>query len=334
MKTRIFFSIAALMLLAGTVMQARVKDLSADETANCYMVPSGAASYSFNALVKGNGVAVCGESASIKASTVKGVKLLWQDANVVDAASVAYSGGRVSFKTCSGVKTGNAVIALYSDKACGDGTCLWSWHIWMTDARDSMMAGLFFLDRNLGADAPGLQDSGRNGLFYQWGRKDPFPQTGELACPVVAGKHSPAFAAAHPDTFITRDGRWFDGDFYDYWCKGSSQADCMSVKVTAETKTMYDPCPAGYHVPNICDIEKIKGSGKHSFIKAGARWYDVNPSTPDKVGELGYYWCATIDRLYQSRGGDFYIWNVGVGIALGSHYYNSSAFCVRPQKFQ
>lgn len=323
----------ALLLCATLGMQAKVKDLSSKETANCYMVPAGTGQYSFNCLVRGNGVSVAGLPSTIKASQIKGVKLLWQDAQVVDASSVRLASGRIEFKTLPGVKTGNAVIALYSDKACSDGNCLWSWHIWMTDAADCEMAGIKFLDRNLGADGTELKKNGRNGLFYQWGRKDPFPQTGELQNPVVYGKHSAAFTIAHPDTFVSRDGRWFSDEVDDWWCKGSSQQNCMTVEVTPGTKTMLDPCPAGYHVPDVCAIIAIKGSGKHSFIKAGVRWYDVNPSTPDKVGELGYYWCATIDRLYQSRGGDFYIWNVGVGIALGSHYYSSSAFCVRPQKF-
>jgi len=105
------------------------------------------------------------------------------------------------------------------------------------------------------------------------------------------------------------------------------------VCVTPDTKTMYDPCPAGYHVPNYCDIVRIKASGAHSFEKTGARWYDLTPDAPDKVGEYGYYWCATTDVHYLNRAGDYYIWNVGFGLAMGSHYFNSTAFCIRPQKF-
>lgn len=320
-------------LFCASFLQARSTDLSADGTANCYIVPAGAGQYSFNALVKGNGVEVCGMSSAISASSIKGVKLLWQDAPVVNAATVSYSDGRIGFKTMPKAVTGNAVIAIFSDKSCSEGRCIWSWHIWMTDAGDEEMGGVTFMDRNLGADGTGLQESGRNGLFYQWGRKDPFPQTGRFSGPVAYGKQTVEFAAAHPGTFLTRDGRWCEGESFDHWCKGSGQEDCMTVRVTPGTKTMFDPCPVGYHVPNICDIIVVKTSGKHTFVKAGARWYDLQPDTPDKAGKFGYYWCATIDRHYQSRGSDFYIWDVGVGIALGSHYYTCSAYTVRPQKF-
>lgn len=326
-------TIIILMSLCCMIAQAAVKDLSRKETANCYMVPSGAAQYSFNALVRGNGVAIADECATIKASEIKAVKLLWQDAPVVDAKSVVFTGSKIEFWTLPGTKTGNAVIAIYSDKSCREGSCLWSWHIWMTDAGDCEMAGVRFMDRNLGADGTGLQANGRNGLFYQWGRKDPFEQNGELTVPVVQGKQSIDYTWHNPRHFVTRDGRWCSDERYDMWCKGSSQQDCQSVRVTPQTKTMYDPCPAGYHVPNYCDILAVKASGSHGFIKAGARWYDFDPATPDKVGEFGYYWCATVDRHYLSRGSDYYIWNVGVGIGMGSHYYTCSAFSIRPQKF-
>lgn len=328
MKKTISFSLA----LLWAVMAAAVTDLSKVETANCYMVRTGSKEYSFNASVKGNGIAPYGESASIDAREVKGVRLLWQDNDIIDASSVRYSAGRVTFRTKAKGSEGNAVIALYSDIDCSDGKCLWSWHIWMTDASDCEMSGVKFLDRNLGAASTALSRDGRNGLFYQWGRKDPFPQTGivEQSAP---GKVSLEYAVCHPQTFIVRSGRWMDCDFTELWCKGAHREDERTLRVEPSTKTMYDPCPAGYHVPNPVDIIAIRASGSHSFVKAGARWYDLDPGEPDKVGELGYYWTALTDKDSGSRSVDFYIWNVGTGIAMKSHYYNGSAFTVRPQKF-
>lgn len=326
-KRILFVAVCALVSLAAN---AEALDLSDTETANCYMVPSGRQSYSFNALVKGNGIAPYGEPTAIPASQIKSVKLLWQDAEIIDASSVRFSKDRIFFKTRAEVLTGNAVIAIYSDKECSDGSCIWSWHIWMTDAKDCRMAGFEFLDRNLGADGTGLQENGRNGLFYQWGRKDPFSQTGALEKTIYCGKVTTGFLCSYPQTFVSRDGRIVDIN-EALWCKASTGQDSRTVRLSIQTKTMYDPCPPGYHVPNYCDIALIKASGSHSFVKAGARWYDVQPADPDKVGESGYYWCATIGRNSRNGASDFYLWSLGIG--LGSHYYNSSAFCVRPQKF-
>lgn len=295
-------------------------NLSVNGTANCYMVSKPAHSYSFDASVKGNGIAPYGEDPVISPKTVKGVKVLWQDESVIDPESVVFKNGKVVFKTGRKAKNGNAVIGIFPDKACSEGRCLWSWHIWFTDAVDSGMAGVVFLDRNLGADGVGLLESGLNGLFYQWGRKDPFPQTGCVEAAVYAEKRSVAFSVANPCTFISRDGRWTD-DNKSLWRMPSGSP-----------KTMYDPCPPGYRVPGYDAILRIRESGEHSFVKAGARWYDLIPATPDKVGELGYYWTDSLEPGSSSRSRDFYIWNVGTGIGLGSHYYNSSAFCVRPMK--
>lgn len=98
---------------------------------------------------------------------------------------------------------GNAVIAGYN----ASGTIVWSWHIWVNDdtpaqlskavtyttypwdnnqiygygnaAGKPRVAGFPFMSCNLGAmnNIPG-KDAGADacGLFYQWGRKDPFPQ--------------------------------------------------------------------------------------------------------------------------------------------------------------
>ncbi len=123
------------------------------------------------------------------------------------------------------------------------------------------------------------------------------------------------------------------GETAALWCKGARREQDRTLRVTPRTKTMYDPCPPGYHVPNPADILVIRASGTHSFIKAGARWYDMQPDVPDKTGEFGYYWTAMANRESVSSCTDYYIWDEGSGIAMKSYYYNGSAFTVRPQKF-
>lgn len=328
MKKLLYCIVLMLWCIAGS---AAPVDLSEKESANCYIVRKGGCEYSFRADIKGNGIAPYGENPAINIRKIKAVKLLWQDADVVDEASVRLSAGRIIFRTCKKAQKGNAVIAVFSDSKADEGTCLWSWHIWFTDASDCAMAGITFLDRNLGADAPTLQDSGRNGCFYQWGRKDPFPQTGTLMDYLGGEKVSVEYTVAHPSRFVGREGRWTGFDAAPLWCKGSTAVDVDLQRVTPSTKTMYDPCPPGYHVPDLWAIKKIKGTRQHNFTKAGARWSDLDPETPDKVGEYGYYWTAFIDKKSDNRVSDYYIWSAGIGI--GSQYYNCSGFMVRPQKF-
>ena len=70
---------------------------------------------------------------------------------------------------------GNAVIGLF-DAA---GNCIWSWHIWSVDYDPATMAqtyssGAVFMDRNIGALTTDCTQPSSRGLYYQWGRKDPF----------------------------------------------------------------------------------------------------------------------------------------------------------------
>ena len=163
-------------------------DLSTAGTANCYKLPkvgdlSAGAKYKFKA-VKGNGNAPVG---AIKSTD--GVSVLWATYNddaagpsaVTDViASVDYDKDYIYFTLPAEPKAGNAVIAA---KNSSD-VILWSWHIWIpaTDVEDIdegfVASGKKIMDRNLGAiykAATGAVPAKNTyGLYYQWGRKDPF----------------------------------------------------------------------------------------------------------------------------------------------------------------
>ena len=304
------------LMIAGISTAARL-DLSASETANCYMVSAGER-YSFRADVKGNGVETLGLSAAIDIKAIKGIKVVWEDCDIINDESLKLSGNKILFATTQGATKGNALIGIYSDAACSEGCCIWSWHIWLTEAADCQIGGITFLDRNLGAYSAELGASGTNGCFWQWGRKEPFTASLEGIQVCRDEKKSFDFAIANPTTFISRNGRWMDIECGEAWRKQGC-------------KTMLDPCPAGYCVPIYDDILSLKMQGiKDGFLKAGAIWYDLDPSGQRMVGKAGWYWTSTPTPNRKSRSNDFYIWENGIGLI--SQYYNASAFSIRPQK--
>ncbi len=124
------------------------------------------------------------------------VELLWADQTPAYGSSglisdVSLKGvgkdTKIVVKSGSTGKEGNAVVVVRSPKY--NNNIIWSWHIWVTnydrDTDTDLAANTFydsinnkyytFMDRELGAisNQPGTADA--YGLFYQWGRKDPFP---------------------------------------------------------------------------------------------------------------------------------------------------------------
>ena len=172
--------------------------LDAAATANCYVVPR-AGRYAFDATTMGNGAvtppdaeyaagSTCGKADGIVPEPLRpaAVKLLWQTTPGLIRELSLGEEGRISFTTADPFVEGNAVVA-----ACNaDGTVLWSWHLWLTAADlegtlqryalsgDYAAAGeAVTMDRNLGALTAvyqGADNVSSYGMFYQWGRKDPF----------------------------------------------------------------------------------------------------------------------------------------------------------------
>ena len=186
-------------------------DLSANGTANCYLVTS-PGFYKFKADVKGNGAvpsqleSVAGETAiAPKSALVLWYNTLQKSNNWVDESPVYLSSvsldsdGYIRFYTPDVFVPGNVVIAAFAEegvayenitvdenKCINNATLLWSWTIWAADgyAPESTAVnadGKVFMDRNLGALISGVGSTGNYepayavGNYYQWGRKDPFP---------------------------------------------------------------------------------------------------------------------------------------------------------------
>ena len=241
-----------------------VVDLSEKATANSYIV-STAGDYKFKA-VKGNSdEAVAAASAELLWET-------WNNGEEVTAnsviASVGLKDGYVTFSTPATLKPGNALIAA-KDAA---GTVLWSWHIWIpaTEVTASTFGGIVnnpMMDRNLGAlvaaeAGEAEPDILSHGLFYTWGRKDPFPGPAVKTAGEVkydGALMTVAESIQNPTVYVKTGG-----DSVKDWTTE------MSNDLWGSAKTVYDPCPAGYKVAYRDKTEPFWGG------IAGAVGYEFN----------------------------------------------------------
>ena len=231
-------------------------NLSSSGTANSYIV-STRGSFYFSA-VKGNSSNPVGEVAS--------AEVLWETFGTDVAPSVGdliraavYEDGKIYFMTGDTFLEGNAVIAAKD----ASGNILWSWHIWITDQPKEQEyyneAGTM-MDRNLGATSATPGDVGALGLLYQWGRKDPFLGSSSISSRVEAkstitwpsavssnsSNGTIEYAVSHPTTFITENS--INDDWY--YTGSSSTTDNTRWTTSDKTKSIYDPCPAGWRVPD------------------------------------------------------------------------------------
>ena len=298
-----------------------VVDLSENGTANSYII-SAAGSYKFST-VKGNS----SESVGVVASA----EVLWETfgtnvtPNVGDLVkNISYKNGEVTFQTADTFKEGNAVIAAKD----ASGNILWSWHIWLTDQPQGQVyynnAGTM-MDRNLGATSATPGDVGALGLLYQWGRKDPFLGSSSRSYSTIAkstitwpsavesnsSNGTIAYATANPTTFIKNDRSNYDW----YYTGSSSTTDNTRWTTSTATKSIYDPCPAGWRVPDggsngvwSTALGSSSPSGTYNRTNKGMNfsgkfgsdqtiWYPASGyrsgDSLSYVGNFGFYWSAS-----------------------------------------
>ena len=297
-------------------------DLSSSESANCYIV-SQSGLYKIRAVKGNSGTAV---------GAVSSAEVLWEtfgtstSPQVGDLISGADAKGEyIGFQIPVPYLEGNAVIAAKD----ASGTILWSWHIWLTDQPDEQVyyndAGTM-MDRNLGATSATKGDVGALGLLYQWGRKDPFLSSSSIsesteakstitwpsAVKTNSSNGTIEYATAHPTTFMIGNNK-----NNDWYYTGSSATDNLRWTESSSSKSIYDPCPAGWRVPDggIKGVwSKAMGSssyyGTYDSINKGMNfsgkfgsaviWYpasggrnDSGDVGLDNVGSCGYCWSAS-----------------------------------------
>lgn len=314
-----------------TVRQtANIVDLSLSATANCYIISSPGC-YKIMA-VKGN--------SSVSVGNVSSCRVLWESFGTDESINsndlieeVLYDSGYICFKTSETFRKGNAVIT-----ANGGGHTLWSWHIWLTDQPQGQRYDnngrytVTMMDRNLGATSATPEDAGTIGLLYQWGRKDPFLNYGNLSCygnsvakstaewpsPITSTSSTGTieYAVEHPTTFIIGNEH-----NYDWYYTGSANKNENSR--WQSKKTIYDPCPIGWHVPD--DDVWEKAFGITTFFKESFSGRGIDFSkTKYRLGQTGPIWYpASGHRDYKTGNID------GFGF-FGSFWTNSPSSSLSP----
>lgn len=199
----------------------------------------------------------------------KGTSIVWQqgetgvDGDVIGTPTL--SGNTLKVPTTG--KKGNAVVAI-KDAA---GTILWSYLIWVSEVNDvecsfpDKYGDFTLLDRNIGATTTEPKNQDSYGNFYQWGRKDALKRihniergadrtvvvecsgfehelTTETVGTIANSIQNPA--VRFMTTAALKDWH-FSYRVQPLW--GNINASSSPVK--ASVKTVYDPCPEGYQIP-------------------------------------------------------------------------------------
>lgn len=266
-------------------------------------------------------------------------EILWADApGICDRLSLVNAGyhAEIFLQTRNGASPGNIVIALKIG-----GVIRWSWHIWVTPYKnidkpmvttpgryetfegsiygyDNGQKLVVFMDRDLGArDSVKVGDMPSpkvNGLYYQWGRKDPFvgfdDWDGATYTPIYDGSGSqitgtsPDFNHGIPLRSLTEDSpssvplsvtephRMYIGQENPWgnWGYQSGLDDIWGGKTGK--KSPFDPCPRGWKVSphNSWSEIRQKAPWDHGtwLEDYAARSMAFWPSTGHRDGEFGY----------------------------------------------
>ncbi len=258
-------------------------DLSRYGTANTYIVSSSNLGYAFNGLTKGcgntlNGGSIVGMDDCTLPSDSYVDMLYCEPDGLIELKSHQLVDGSVLFNVPGYPESdnpnpgtpdyrlkekGNAIIAV---RRAAGGEILWSWHIWVTDRPHDIgnNNGYSIMDRNLGALAgpksiadiqaaiTEISDNAYStkyyGYYYQWGRKD--PMIPGVTTP-VSNTATMAESVKNPFTFY---GYTYPTQGYEWHTEeaGIEKTALWGYRPNRDfVKTIYDPCPPGYRVPEL-----------------------------------------------------------------------------------
>lgn len=294
------------------VFNESIPVVEAIQTANCYIVAPGG-SISIKAL-KGNSK----ESLSFDAA-----ELVWQDAaGMVKSVAANTAASTIDVVLNSG-KQGNAVVA-----AKDGGKIVWSWHLWVTNfnpetnpflyINDKKGTAYTMMDRELGAMGCTKFGADALGCYYQWGRKDPFAGVEGTTSSVqkkmydingneiyMTVKQRPTYsdntttnlqlAIETPLTFYTApSSAW---PVVDWLTDKASLQDHDLWGGVSNEKTIYDPCPFGWMMPEYSAFDF-----RNQYKKEG-KLNDSKPYDPSYPWYIEYEEALTLGFRYKTTSG-------------------------------
>ena len=169
---------------------------------------------------------------------------------------------------------------------------------------------------------PGSVKKGATTL-YQFGRKDAFPGTDTTPDGSInkngGNNMSITNGIQHPETFYTNGSTWYGYNQYNLWSMDNTTTGFNDNSVV---KTIYDPCPAGFHMPASNAFTGFTANGKnggtmnvdgtydgqtfsnnfgHNFWTSSSKTAIINfPASGYRgyydgslyIGGFGYFWSA------------------------------------------
>ena len=239
-------------------------------------------------------------------------EVIWQDINsrainfcnaagdVVSGDTYEGTGNQPLYVKAVGGKKGNVVVGV-KKKGAGKDAYLWSWHLWITE-EPQLVGG--FMDRNLGAmSATSTDGASTRGLYYQFGRKDPF--TGDIdrydingtsigKTTVTSGKVTFAKAMQTPAVFYT----YGNSSTYDWASPNNYTSKKWNDITDADGKSLFDPSPKGWRLPN-----------RENFSNFSTTTFTWDNSNNGRTYEGN--WFPAAGYRYSSDGGMNYVGSYG-----------------------
>lgn len=274
-----------------SVSDSRVKIA---ERSNCYLIkPGESVEISVQRANESHEIGVQIPDVTVANAWIPSV--YWQtSANLITVDNTTVAKGYFKVTATNATTEGNAIVAVKDNS----GKILWTFHIWVLSAdmenasNQNSHNGYTFMDRNLGAlkvatTSPLVNYGYTSGLYYQWGRKDPFmygnSASSSIAALTLYDAAGATFTAPVPSDLTTStvlydlSSRLYDntslkgaemaldifratkypslifGDWY-----GSTATDKKMAKTGLDSwagepgqqKSIYDPCPIGWRVPS------------------------------------------------------------------------------------
>ena len=297
--------------------------------------------------------------------------VLWQSTSDVITSPSVTTGNDMSYVTFTvdqaNLQQGNAVIAARD----AYGTVMWSWHLWITDTKLTTTTSDFFT-QNLGwvsssdtysyyparsvllriSQTSPLSDAdpviitvnqteadvdnttSGTGLYYQWGRKDPFRGSDitegnstvisdEGQAPLYLSIQSPST----PLLYYWYYSRW-NYDLYDwtsdhYNVLWNARYATQSTNTPVE-KSVFDPCPYGYRVPRGKKTSEemfssLPNMGYYSLGRGGDGYWSDYYLTVSNNSTTKYYWTTRAEK--NANASEWY------GYVVSSNGYNKEEHC-------